>query len=129
MRLALLTLALPLLLVGPSQAQDAEAGATVFKKCMACHAVGENARARVGPPLNGVVGHAAGAVAGFKYSEALLGAGITWDEAALSSFLKAPKAFIPGTKMTFVGLKTDEEIANVIAYLKTFDAEGKAVAP
>lgn len=104
-------------------------GPTFFKKCTACHAVGENALAKIGPPLNGVVGHPAGSVEGFRYSEALLGAAITWDEESLSAFLKAPRAFIPGTKMSFAGLKTDAEIANMIAHLKTFHAEGKPVAP
>lgn len=129
MKLALLPFVMPFFLVIPSHAQDAEAGATTFKKCIACHAVGENARAKIGPPLNGVVGHPAGSIEGFKYSGALLDAGITWDEESLSAFLKAPKTFVPGTKMSFAGLKTDEEIANVIAYLKTFDSEGRPVAP
>ena len=128
MKRAFLPLVIPFLFAVPSQAQDAE-GADVFKKCMACQAVGENARAKVGPPLNGVVGHPAGSVEGFKYSEALLGAGITWDEETLSAFLKAPRNYLLGTKMSFAGLKTDQDIANVIAYLKTFDAEGKPVAP
>ena len=122
-------IALLLMAIGGTsvQAQDAAAGATVFKKCMSCHAVGENARAKVGPPLNGIVGHPAGTVAGFKYSNALLEAGLTWDEATLSAFLADPRGFLPGTKMSFGGLTKEEDIANVIAYLATFGPDGKPV--
>ena len=109
------------------QAQDAAAGADVFKKCMSCHSVGENARAKVGPPLNGIVDHPAGTVAGFKYSQALLDAGITWDAASLAAFLADPRDFLPGTKMSFAGLKKEEDLANVIAYLATFGPDGKPV--
>jgi cytochrome c len=102
-------------------AGDAAKGEKVFKKCMACHAVGEGAKNKAGPVLNGVVGAKIGGhVADFQYSKALtdLGAaGKVWDEAALIEWLKNPKAFAPGTKMAFAGLKKDDEIADVIAYL------------
>ncbi|BBE71867.1 c-type cytochrome [Oharaeibacter diazotrophicus] len=105
-------------------AGDPAAGEKVFKKCMACHAVGEGAKNKVGPALNGVVGSVIGKhPEDYQFSKALQemgAAGKVWDEAALTEWLKSPKAFAPGTKMAFAGLKKDEEIADVIAYLETF---------
>lgn len=109
---------------GGADAADAEKGAVVFKKCQACHRVGPEAKNLVGPILNGIVGRKAGTIEGYKYSDANKNSGITFDEATLATYLKSPKDMIPGTKMAFVGLKKDEDIADVIAYLKTFDANG-----
>lgn len=98
-------------------------GETVFKKCAACHQVGEGAKNKVGPMLNAVFGHPAGAVEGFGYSKQLKAAaegGLVWDDATLAEFLAKPRDYIKGTKMSFNGLKKDEEIAAVIAYLKSF---------
>lgn len=100
-----------------------EAGEKVFKKCAACHKVGEGAKNAVGPTQNGIVGRAAGSVDGFKYSKALLdmaAAGLVWDDASLDAFLENPKGYMKGTKMTFAGLKKPEDRAAVIAYLATF---------
>lgn len=102
---------------------DAAEGENVFKKCKACHQVGEGAKNRVGPILNGVVGRAAGANPDFKYSKPMLekaGEGLVWDEESLTAFLAKPKDFIKGTKMSFAGLKDEDDIENVIAYLATF---------
>jgi len=99
-----------------AQAQDAENGKTVFKKCMACHQFGKNA---VGPDLKGVVGRKAGTYAGFAYSEPMKGSGLTWDEATLDAYLTDPKAKVPGNKMIFPGLKDETERKDVIAYLAT----------
>ena len=99
-------------------------GENVFKKCKACHQVGEDASNRVGPQLNGIVGRAAGTVDGFKYSSALEEAaagGLVWDPESLAAFLEKPKDFMKGTKMSFAGLRKEDERANVIAYLATFD--------
>ncbi len=99
---------------------DAALGKTVFKKCMACHAA-DKEQNKVGAHLVGIVGRKAGSVEGFKYSEAMIAKGtegFVWDEANLALYLKDPKGFIPGNKMAFAGLKKDDEIANVIAYLK-----------
>ena len=99
---------------------DAAAGKTVFKKCMACHAA-DKEQNKVGPHLVGVVGRAAGAVEGFKYSDAMKAKGtegLIWDDANITGYMKAPKEFIPGNKMAFAGLKEDADIANLIAYLK-----------
>jgi cytochrome c len=100
---------------------DAAAGETVFKKCMACHNF-DPAQKRVGPHLVALVGRKATSVEGYAYSEAMKTKGtegVVWDEATLTTYLKDPKAFVPGTKMAFAGLKKDEDIANLIAYLKS----------
>ena len=110
---------------GAHAAGDPDAGKQVFKKCHACHNVGESARNAVGPVLNGVVGRKAGSVEGYNYSEANKNSGITWDEATLDVYLKDPKAKVPGTKMAFPGLPNDKDRADVIAYLSTFGPDGK----
>lgn len=96
---------------------DAEAGKKVFRKCKACHSL-EEGKKKVGPSLFGVTGRAAGAVEGYKYSKAMLASGLTWDDETLAKYLTKPKALIPKTKMSFAGLKKEDDIANVIAYLK-----------
>ena len=106
-----------LLLAAPAQAGDAAAGAKVFKKCKACHYVDQE-KNKSGPHLVNIVGRAAGAVDGFKYSKAMAGSGLVWDQATLAGFL-AKKKYLKGTKMSFAGLKKESDIANVIAYLKS----------
>ncbi len=99
------------------------AGEKVFRQCKSCHQIGDGAKNRSGPQLNGVVGRAAGAVEGFKYSKPLMAMaadGLIWDEANLQEFLASPKGFMKGTKMSFRGLKDAEEIAAVSAYLASF---------
>jgi cytochrome c len=120
--------------VGSANAQDlspgnAEAGAVVFRRCMACHKVGPDAKNGVGPVLNGVVGRAAGVYPDYSYSTANKNSGLTWDEPTLATYLHAPRKLVPGTKMTFAGLSKDQEIADVIAYLKQFNAQGQKVGP
>ncbi|AXI54426.1 MFS transporter [Sulfitobacter sp. JL08] len=100
-----------------------EAGEKVFKKCKVCHQVGEDATNRTGPVLNGIVGAPAGAVEDFKYSKALMEAaenGLVWDEAAMSEFLTKPKAFMKGTKMSFAGLRKEEDVQAILAYLRSY---------
>lgn len=101
---------------------DAAKGEKVFKKCKACHDVGEGAKNKVGPQLNGIVGRAWGTAEGFKYSPALMGMaeGKTWTAEELDAFLTKPKDYIPKTKMAFAGLKKDDDRADVIAYLAQF---------
>ena len=96
---------------------DATAGEKVFKKCKACHVI-DKEKNRLGPHLVGVFGREAGAVDGFKYSKAMMESGITWDEATLDAYLADPKGYVPKNKMAFVGLKKEDDRANVIAYLK-----------
>jgi cytochrome c len=113
--------------MGAAAAQDAAAGEKVFAKCKICHQIGEGAKNMVGPVLNGVVGRRAGTYEGYHYSDANKNSGITWDEATLKEYLRDPKAKVPGTKMVFPGLKSDDDIANVIAYLKQFGPDGKKI--
>jgi cytochrome c len=113
--------------MGAAAAQDAAAGEKVFAKCKICHQVGENAKNAVGPVLNGVVGRRAGTYEEYHYSDANKNSGLTWDEATLKEYLRDPKAKVPGTKMVFPGLKSDDDIANVIAYLKQFGPDGKKI--
>lgn len=101
---------------------DAEAGRSVFNRCMACHD-GKREVNKVGPHLLGIVGRKAGSLESFasKYSEAMVAAGaggLVWDEANLAAYIKAPKEFIPGNRMAFAGIKDDEDLANLIAWLK-----------
>jgi cytochrome c len=110
---------------GAASAQDAALGEKVFLKCKICHQIGEGAKNAVGPVLNGVVGRKAGTYPDYSYSDANKNSGLTWDEATLKEYLKDPRAKVPGTKMIFPGLPKDEDIANVIAYLKQFGADGK----
>ena len=97
----------------------------VFQKCRACHQVGETAKNGVGPVLNGLLGRKSGTSEGYSYTEANKNSGITWDEAVLAEYLKNPKAKIPGTKMIFPGLPKDDEIVNLIAFLKQYGPDGK----
>jgi cytochrome c len=113
--------------LGAATAQDAAAGEKVFAKCKICHQIGEGAKNMVGPVLSGVVGRKAGSYPDYHYSDANKGSGITWDEVTLKEYLKDPKAKVPGTKMVFPGLKSDDDIANVIAYLKRFGPDGKQI--
>jgi cytochrome c2 len=111
--------------LAPAAAQQGNAadGAEVFKKCRACHDVGPEAKNKVGPMLNDVIGRTAGTVAQFAYSEANKTAGakgLTWSEASLEKYLEDPRAFMPGTKMAFAGLKDPQDRKDLIAYLKTF---------
>ena len=110
---------------------DAALGEKVFKKCSACHAVGEGAKNRVGPELNELAGRPAAVVDGYKYSKPMIAAaadGLVWSDENLAQFLAKPKEFMKGTKMSFAGLKKEDDVANVIAYLKTFSAEQAAEA-
>ncbi|WP_375450997.1 c-type cytochrome [uncultured Devosia sp.] len=121
--------AITLMGAGAAYAQDAAAGETVFKKCQSCHDVGENAKNRMGPVLNGVVDRVAGTYEGYKYSTAMVDAGaggLIWTPETLDPFLTTPRDYVPGTKMNYA-LKDATDRANVIAYLQTLSTP--AVAP
>ncbi len=123
-----IALAFAALVVAPSVALaggDAAKGKKVFNKCKACHFV-DKEKNKVGPYLKGVIGRKAGSVEGFKYSKAMKAKGeegLVWTEETIAEYLKAPKKYIPKNKMAFAGLKKDEDIANVIAYIKEMSAK------
>ena len=97
-------------------------GEKVFKKCKACHKVGEGAKNGVGPILNGVWGRTAGTIEGFKYSKPMMAAGeggLVWDTESLSGYLANPRNYLKGNKMTFAGLKKDADIEAVLEFLKS----------
>jgi cytochrome c len=106
-------------------AEDLANGKAVFNKCRACHQIGENAKNLVGPVLNGLIGRKAGTVEGYKYSEANKTSGITWDEPTFREYIKNPKGKIPGTKMVFAGLTDEQDIDDLLAYIKQFGPDGK----
>jgi len=109
----------------PAHAQDVASGEKIFLQCKACHQIGENAKNGVGPVLNGLFGRKAGTIEGFSYSPANKNSGIVWDEATFREYIKDPKAKVPGTKMIYAGLKDEQRIKDLIAYLKQFDAAGQ----
>ena len=106
-------------------AQDLAAGENSFKKCLPCHSVGADAKNKVGPVLNGLEGRKSGTIEGYNYTEANKNSGITWDDTVFADYIKDPRAKIPGTKMVFAGIKSENEIKSLWAYLKQFDAKGE----
>ena len=106
-------------------AQDVAAGKTSFNKCMACHSIGEGAKNKVGPELNGIDGRKSGTAEGYSYSDANRNSGITWNKEQFLDYIKDPKAKIPGTKMIFPGIKNEKEAGDLWAYLAQFDKDGK----
>jgi cytochrome c len=106
-------------------AQDAAAGKTSFNKCLACHAIGEGAKNKVGPELNGLDGRKSGTAPDYNYSDANKNSGITWNEAQFKEYIKDPKAKIPGTKMAFAGIKNEKEVNDLWAYVSQYDKDGK----
>jgi cytochrome c len=106
-------------------AQDAAAGKTSFNKCMACHAVGEGAKNKVGPELNGIDGRKSGTAEGYSYSDANKNSGITWNKEQFLDYIKDPKAKIPNTKMVFAGIKNEKEANDLWAFLAQYDKDGK----
>jgi cytochrome c len=110
---------------------DVALGEQVFKKCTVCHAVGEGAKNKVGPHLNGVFGRTAGTLEGYNYSQAMKDAGaggLIWTPETLAEFVMKPKDFVKGTKMSFMGLAKPEDVANVVANLATFSPDFKPPA-
>jgi cytochrome c len=100
---------------------DVTAGANIFKRCTACHAI-DKPQNRVGPHLDGIFGRKVASIEDYKYSEAMKAkgeAGAVWDEATLTAYLSDPRGVVPGNKMAFAGVKKPDELANLIAFLKT----------
>jgi cytochrome c len=128
-RILLAAAALVVATTGPAMlqkaaAQDVEKGQRAFNKCLPCHAVGPDAENKVGPELNGLDGRRAGSAADFNYSEANKNSGIVWNEANFKDYIRSPQAKVPGTKMVFAGITNPQEIDDLWAYLKQFDANG-----
>jgi cytochrome c len=108
-----------------ASAQDVAAGKTSFNKCMACHSIGEGAKNKVGPELNGLDGRKSGTAPDYSYSDANKNSGITWNEAQFKEYIKNPKAKIPGTKMAFAGITKETEVNDLWSFISQFGADGK----
>ncbi|NNU41073.1 cytochrome c family protein [Rhizobium sophorae] len=122
-KLQAVMIAVGMIVLGASSVQadgDPDKGKKVFARCSACHATTE--QNKVGPGLLNVVGRPAGSIAGYNYSAALRGSGLTWDEPTLDAFLKAPAAVVKGTRMS-ASIPKDQDRADVISYLKTLTAQ------
>ena len=124
MRALLTAVALVLAASTSVQAQDVAAGERVYGQCRACHQIGPTAKNAVGPIHNGLFGRKAGSIPGYTYSTANKESGLTWDEATFREYIRDPKAKIPGTKMVYPGLKDEQRITDLIAFIKQFDAQG-----
>jgi cytochrome c len=106
---------------GEATAQDAAAGQRVFNQCRACHTIEQGGRNGVGPNLHGVIGRKAASIEGFRYSNAMQQKGQqgwTWTEENLHPYLRNPREVVPGTNMAFAGLRNEQQLNDVIAYLK-----------
>lgn len=121
----MITMAAMALTMQAARAQDAATGENSFKKCLPCHAIGEGAKNKVGPELNGLDGRHSGTAPGYSYSDANKNSGITWNKETFLEYIKDPRAKIPGTKMIFPGIKNEKEANDLWAYLASFDAAGK----
>ncbi|WAJ26585.1 c-type cytochrome [Antarcticirhabdus aurantiaca] len=113
-------------------AGDPKAGATIFNKCKACHALGPGAANKIGPELNGIIGEQPGAVEGYQFSKPFMDWAASqgpWTAETMRPWLENPRAVVKGTKMAFPGLKNPAEIDNLIAHLLTFDEAGNPTAP
>ena len=108
-----------------ASAQDVAAGEQSFKKCLPCHSIGAGAKNKVGPELNGLDGRMAGTAEAFNYTEANKNSAITWSESTFKEYIKDPRAKIPGTKMVFAGIKNEQEVNDLWAYLKQFAPDGE----
>jgi cytochrome c len=117
LRPSAMALALSLLVPLPAVAGDAARGEQLWRKCASCHTLEANGRNRAGPRLHGVFGRTAGAVADYKYSDALKNSGIVWDDQTLDAYIKDAEAFVPGTKM-YGGLSQDADRADLLTFLK-----------
>lgn len=103
--------------VQPAAAQDLANGEKVWKKCKACHTLEEGGKNKIGPNLFGYSGRPAGSAEDFKYSKAFLAAGLTWNDETQRAWLADPRGMVKGTKMAFPGLKKEEDITDVLAYI------------
>jgi cytochrome c len=124
LRWSMIAVALAGAMSGHALAQDVAAGEKAFVVCRACHQIGPTAKIAVGPVLNGVVGRPAGTYPGYTYSAANKNSGLTWDEDTLQKYLANPQVVVKGTKMIFPGIKDPAKVKDVIAFLKSYKADG-----
>jgi cytochrome c len=125
MRILVLAAAVMVASSGAGLAQDAAAGESRFKSlCFPCHDVGPGAKVKLGPPLNGLAGRAAGTMPGYNYSDANKNSGITWSAESFAEYIKNPMQRMPGTKMAFGGVRDEKDIANLWAFFSQFDEKG-----
>jgi len=108
---------------GTALAQDAQKGQMVFNMCLPCHSIGPGAQTKVGPGLNGLDGRHSGSAPGFDYSDANKDSGIVWNEATFKNYIQNPQGVIPGTKMIFPGVKNEQQVNDLWAYLSQFTAD------
>jgi cytochrome c len=107
--------------LGGAMAQDADAGARVFNQCRACHTINQGGRNGVGPNLYGVWGRAAGSIEAFRYSapmRAKAGEGLTWTADNMRAYLTDPKAVVPAGSMSFAGIRNEQQLNDLLAYLE-----------
>jgi len=95
-----------------------ERGKILYKRCKACHTLDEGGKSKVGPNLWNIWNSKAASREGFAYSKAMKAADITWDDAALDAYIKRPKDFVPGTRMSFIGIKKEQDRADLLLYMK-----------
>ena len=125
LNLSVVAIASAMFAASAAHAQDVAAGETSFHKCMACHSIGEGAKNKVGPELNGLDGRHSGTADGYSYSDANKNSGITWNKEQFLEYIKDPRGKIPGTKMIFAGIKNEKEANDLWAYISSFDKDGK----
>lgn len=106
--------------VAVSDVGNVAAGKAGFAKCAGCHQVGPSARAGFGPQLNGIIGRPVAATRDYRYSSAMQNARFVWTEDKLRAFLKSPGDVVPGTRMRFWGISNEQDLSNLLAYLRTF---------
>jgi cytochrome c len=124
MRTLIVTAALIAASAGAALAQDVAKGEHEFNKCLPCHSIGDDAQNKIGPELNGLDGRHSGTAPNYSYSDANKNSGIVWNEAKFKEYIKDPRGVVPGTKMIFAGIKNEQEINDLWAYVSQFDADG-----
>jgi cytochrome c len=105
-------------------AQDVAKGESIFHQCMICHSIGGNAQNKIGPELDGLDGRHSGTAPNYNYSDANKNSGIVWNETTFKQYIVDPRAMIPGTKMPFAGIKDPQQVNDLWAYIKQFNADG-----
>jgi cytochrome c len=109
----------------PTSAQDVAAGEISFSRCLGCHAIGVDAKNKIGPQLNGIDGRKCGSVVGYNYSTANRDCAFTWNETDFVEYIRDPRAKIPGTKKSISGIRDQAEARNLWAYLRQLGPDGR----